>query len=194
MDAALLSAFSALAGSAIGALSSLVTTWMTQNAQNRTTYLNQQRAKREALYSEFIDEASRLFTDALSHEMEDLSKLVHLYSIQNKIRLFASQEIVDRTKEVMEAIIAAYYAPSRKFTRAEEIISHSEETRSLARLQRKLPCGIGRLILSPVRLELTTDNPLRRLQIWKRSVCLFRSRKIESRNPFCPISGIPIVF
>ena len=76
MDAALLSAFSALAGSAIGALSSLVTTWMTQNAQNRTTYLNQQRAKREALYSEFIDEASRLFTDALSHEMEDLSKLV----------------------------------------------------------------------------------------------------------------------
>ena len=59
--------------------------------------------------------------------MEDLSKLVHLYSIQNKIRLFASQEIVDRTKEVMEAIIAAYYAPSRKFTRAEEIISHSEE-------------------------------------------------------------------
>jgi hypothetical protein len=100
---------------------------MTQNAQNRTTYLNQQRAKREALYSEFIDEASRLFTDALSHEMEDLSKLVHLYSIQNKIRLFASQEIVDRTKEVMEAIIAAYYAPSRKFTRAEEIINHSEE-------------------------------------------------------------------
>jgi hypothetical protein len=127
MDAALLSAFSALAGSAIGALSSLVTTWMTQNAQNRTTYLNQQRAKREALYSEFIDEASRLFTDALSHEMEDLSKLVHLYSIQNKIRLFASQEIVDRTKEVMEAIIAAYYAPSRKFTRAEEIINHSGE-------------------------------------------------------------------
>jgi hypothetical protein len=127
MDAAYLSAFSALAGSAIGALSSLATTWLTQNAQNRATYLNQQRAKREALYTEFIDEASRLFTDALSHEMEDLSKLVHLYSIQNKIRLFASQEIVDRTKEVMEAIIAAYYAPSRKFTRAEEIISHSEE-------------------------------------------------------------------
>ena len=126
MDAAYLSALSALAGSAIGALSSLATTWLTQNAQNRATYLNQQRAKREALYSEFIDEASRLFTDALSHEMEDPSKLVHLYSIQNKIRLFASPEIVDRTKEVMEAIIAAYYAPSRKFTRADEIISHSE--------------------------------------------------------------------
>jgi hypothetical protein len=62
------------------------------NAQNRATYLNQQRAKREALYTEFIDEASRLFTDALSHEMEDLSKMVHLYSITNKIRLFASPD------------------------------------------------------------------------------------------------------
>jgi hypothetical protein len=126
MEAASISALSALAGSAIGALSSLVTTWLTQNAQSRLAHLNQQRAKREALYSEFIDEASRLFTDALSHEMEDISKVVHLYSIQNKIRLFASQEIVDRAREVVDAIIAAYYAPSRKFTRADEIIGHNE--------------------------------------------------------------------
>ena len=76
MDAAYLSAFSALAGSAIGALSSLATTWLTQNAQNRLAYLNQKRTKREALYTEFIDEASRLFLDALSHEMGDLSKMV----------------------------------------------------------------------------------------------------------------------
>jgi hypothetical protein len=126
MDAAYISALSALAGSAIGALSSLATTWLAQNAQNRLAYLNQRRAKREALYSEFIDEASRLFTDALSHEMEDLSKVVHLYSIRHKIKLFAPQEIVDRSREVVDAIIAAYYAPSRKFTRAEEIIGHNE--------------------------------------------------------------------
>jgi len=50
MEAASLSALSALAGSAVGALSSLATTWLTQNAQSRVAHLNQQRAKREALY------------------------------------------------------------------------------------------------------------------------------------------------
>ena len=52
--------------------------------------------------------------------------MVYLYSIVRKISLFASPEIAARAKDVVEAIIAAYYAPSRKFTRAEEIISHSE--------------------------------------------------------------------
>ena len=125
-EAASIAALSALAGSAIGALSSLATTWLAQKAQSRLARLNQQRAKREALYSEFIDEASRLFSDALSHEMEDVSKVVHLYSIRHKIKLFASPEIVDRAKEVTVAIIAAYYAPSRKFTRADEITGHKE--------------------------------------------------------------------
>jgi hypothetical protein len=52
--------------------------------------------------------------------------MVHLYAIGHKIKLFASPEIVDRAKEVTEAIIATYYAPSRKFTRAEEITGHKE--------------------------------------------------------------------
>ena len=33
---------------------------------------------------------------------------------------------MNRAREVVDAIIAAYYAPSRKFTCAEEIIGHNE--------------------------------------------------------------------
>ena len=64
MDASYISAVSALAGSAIGALASLTTTWLTQHAQSRTTQRLQHRARREALYGEFICEASKLFADA----------------------------------------------------------------------------------------------------------------------------------
>lgn len=99
MEAAYISALSALAGSALGAFSSLATIWMTQHTQSRLAYLNQQRAKREALYSEFIDEASRLFTDALSHEMEDISKVVHLYSFW----IYQAVEIASRTLRMLPA-------------------------------------------------------------------------------------------
>ena len=69
MDVGYISALSALAGSAIGALASLATTWLTQNSQMRITLRTQDRARREALYSEFIREASKLFADAITHEL-----------------------------------------------------------------------------------------------------------------------------
>ena len=58
MDAAYLSALSALSGSAIGALASLTTTWLTQRYQDRSQRIAQERARRERIFGEFIDQAS----------------------------------------------------------------------------------------------------------------------------------------
>ena len=163
MDVAYISALSALAGSAIGALSSLATTWLTLNTQTRSAYLNQQRTKREALYSEFIDEASRLFLDALSHEMEDLSKLVTLYSIVSKIGLSASEEVVTRATEVMDG-------DHRRLLQAKPQVHSrgrdhsSQRIRSFASIQRKLPCGIGRLITSHKILISRYNPPIQAVQ------------------------------
>ncbi len=67
MEAAYILAFAALAGSAIGAFASFATTWLPQHAQERPTRLAQEMSPRERLYGEFIDEASRLLADALTH-------------------------------------------------------------------------------------------------------------------------------
>ncbi len=67
MNAAYLSALSALAGSAIGALASLATTWLTQSYQDRTQRAAQEASRRERLFGEFIDQASKLFGEALIH-------------------------------------------------------------------------------------------------------------------------------
>src|SRR6266850_3678639 len=79
MDNAYMSAVAALAGSAIGALASFATTWLTQHAQVRAQRFAQAMARREHLYGEFIEEASKLFTDALTHEFDDPAKFVRLY-------------------------------------------------------------------------------------------------------------------
>src|SRR6476659_1939973 len=97
MNNAYISALAALAGSGIGALASVGTTWLTQ------------------LFAEFIDQASRVFADALTHQLDDLSKLVPLYATMGKLRLYASNETVLCADRVMSRILDAYYSPNVNF-------------------------------------------------------------------------------
>lgn len=110
MNAGYISALAALAGSAIGALASFATTWMTQRFQERAQRLAQTLARRERLYGDFIDEASRLFGDAFTHQLEDPAKMVALYAIRSKLMLFAAPAIIDEADRVMERIAEAYRA------------------------------------------------------------------------------------
>ena len=104
MNAGYISALAALAGSAIGALASFATTWMTQRFQDRAQRLAQTLARRERLYGDFIDEASRLFGDAFTHQLEDPSKMVALYAIRSKLMLFASPAIIAEANASIHAL------------------------------------------------------------------------------------------
>ena len=70
-SAAYISAFSALGGAVIGGLTSFGSSWLTQRTQLRFSHDQAIRAKREALYAEFVDEASRLYGDALGQQKDD---------------------------------------------------------------------------------------------------------------------------
>src|SRR5882724_12489570 len=124
MNNAYLSAVAALAGSAIGALASFATTWLTQHAQQRAQRFGQAMARREHLYGDFIEEASKLFTDALTHELDDPSKFVHLYALVGKLRLFANANVISRAEEVMRLIVETYNLPIRDFRNTEERGEH----------------------------------------------------------------------
>jgi len=116
MDAAYVSALSALAGSSIGAMASFATTWLTQHSQERATLLVQDRGRREALYGEFIREASTLFGDAFQQDLKDPAKLVNLYAIVNKIRLFGGPETLEEAERVMQRIGETYFAPHKSIS------------------------------------------------------------------------------
>jgi hypothetical protein len=120
MNPAYISAFAALAGSAIGALASFATTWLTQHVQERAARLVQEKSRRERVYGEFINEASRLLADALTHHLEDPSKMVALYAIMGKLRLFAPTNVVARAEEVMGQIVEIYDLPNADFRNPSE--------------------------------------------------------------------------
>jgi hypothetical protein len=120
MDNAFVSAISALAGSAIGGLATFATTWLANHAQTNAQRLAQAMARQEHLYGRFIDEAAKSITDALTHELDDPSKLVRLYALVGKLRLFASANVVSQAEEVMQRIVETYNLPNRDFNNPED--------------------------------------------------------------------------
>ncbi len=126
MDTGYISAMSALAGSAIGAFASVVTTWLTQYSQTRASRRLQDRGRREALYSEFIRKASKLFADAFEHEFDDPAKLVRLYAIINTIRLFGRPQTLEAAERVIVDIGAPYFAPNKELRLFANIAKDSE--------------------------------------------------------------------
>lgn len=126
MEAGYISAISALAGSAIGALASLATSWLTQHAQMQTTQRLQDRARREALYGDFIREASRLFADAFEHRLEDPATLVQLYALVSTMRLFGAPDTIREAEAVVDLIGATYFAPNKELQRFAHITRDRE--------------------------------------------------------------------
>ena len=113
MDAASISALAALGGATIGGLASFGSSWLTQRTQLRFAHHEAIRAKREALYAEFIDEASRLYGDALGHQKDEVADLVKIYALIGRIRLVAARPVVTAAERTLDKISQTYLAPNR---------------------------------------------------------------------------------
>ena len=115
MDTAYISAIAALSGSIIGGLTSLAASWVSQNAQARTQMLLESKSRRQELYKAFIEEASKLYGDALvsAEENADISKFVGLYVMLSQMRILSSQAVVENAEKILEAIAKEYFDPHR---------------------------------------------------------------------------------
>jgi hypothetical protein len=124
LDPVYVSAVAALAGSTIGGLTSLAASWLTQHVQ----FSAQQRAghlsKREDLYKNFIEEASKWYADAFEHDKAEIANLVGLYALVSRMRVFSSPAVVECADRVARTIIEAYLAPNKTFRDLTEVIDN----------------------------------------------------------------------
>ena len=127
MDPAILSAVSALSGATIGAVSSFATSWLTLRGQLRAQALRHEADKREALYSEFIIEASKRYADAWSHEAEGPEVITGLYSAVGRMRLASSVEVIRAAEQVIRLVTEAYADASKTFDEAREFVRRGPE-------------------------------------------------------------------
>ena len=131
MDPAYISAFAALAGAAIGGLTSFATSSLTQRTQLRHAHREAERAELKTLYQDFIIEASRLFVEAMSaktDDIDDISRLAGLHAMIGRMRLVSDQSVIDAATRAEEAIIATYLGPDRTIRELMDYARHQGET------------------------------------------------------------------
>jgi len=122
MEPAYLSAFAALAGSAIGGLTSLAASWLTQHVQFSVQQRAANLSRRADLYKTFVEEASRWYADAYEHDKAEISNLVGLYALVSRMRILSSPPIVESADKVVRVIIQTYLAPNRTFRDVMEVL------------------------------------------------------------------------
>ena len=123
MDNSVISALAALAGAMIGGLTSVLASWMTQRTVARAQWLAQDKVRRQELYKEFIEDASKCYIDALQHDKADIPALVSLYAKIGRMRVLSSPKVVASAEQIAKKTIDAYLEPDRGFLELRDMVN-----------------------------------------------------------------------
>jgi hypothetical protein len=112
LNAAIVNILAALSGTAVGSLAPGLSNYVLQKSIAQRDLLNRQLGQRETLYSDFIQEASRLYVDAMIHDLDGLNDLVGLFALVSRIRLLASPHVVKAAEDFVKIIVRNYGEPN----------------------------------------------------------------------------------
>jgi len=121
MDASIISALAALTGAAVGGLTSGIANWINHRSQLRAQWYNHERNRRQILYKDFIEEASKCYIDALQHGEADIPGLVGLYAKLSRMRALSPPQIVNAADKVARKVLDTYLEPDRSFVELREM-------------------------------------------------------------------------
>jgi hypothetical protein len=121
MDTSVVAASAAVLGSLVGGAATIATAWITQRTQTRRQAVLIEIRKREALYSDFIVECSKLAVDALDHTLEEPGKVLQVIALQNRMKLFSSDAVVEASDLTIKRILRQYFDPNLSRDELKEI-------------------------------------------------------------------------
>src|SRR5882757_4885568 len=113
MNASIISALAALTGPAVGGLTSGLANWLNHRSQIRAQWLHHEKNRRQILYRDFIEEASKCYIDALQHHEADAD--IGLYAKLGRMRVLSSRPVVHSAEQIAKTIMDAYLEPDKSF-------------------------------------------------------------------------------
>jgi len=124
MDAGYITALAALGGAALGGFTSFATSWTTQRVQMNAERAASSKSRRQKLYNAFIDDAAKMYGDALIHDKLELSGLIELHTIVSRMRVFSSAAVIENAISVVRVITETYSQPNKSPLEIEEMIEN----------------------------------------------------------------------
>jgi hypothetical protein len=115
MNPAIISALAALGGSSVGALAPVLSNFILERSMTRRELLTRQITQREMLYSDFINEASRIYARSVTRNLDSTDELVSLYALVSRIRLMATEPVVHEAEAFVKLIVARFGEPNMTF-------------------------------------------------------------------------------
>ena len=122
MNASYVTVIAALGGAALGGFTSFATSWTTLHAQMKSEQTANSKSRRQKLYKQFIDEASKIYGDALIHHSLELSGLIGLYALISRMRVISSPLVIENASRVVRAITDTYSQPNKTPAELEAMI------------------------------------------------------------------------
>ena len=123
MDASVITALSGLAGATIGGLASGLATWLSQRSQMKAQWLSQNQLRRQDIYKVFIEQASKLYIEALQSDHPDTSALMALYAQISTMRVLSSASVIECADQIVKKIIASYLGPNKTLPELREMVT-----------------------------------------------------------------------
>jgi len=124
MDGAYLTAMAALGGAAVGGFTSFATSWTTLRTQMKAEGNASSKNRRRKLYTLFINQASKMYGDALIHDTPELSGLIELHALVNRIRILSTTPVIENAVRVVRVITETYSQPNRSPFEIEAMIEN----------------------------------------------------------------------
>lgn len=124
MDSGYITALAALGGAALGGLTSFATSWTTLHTQMKAQRSESSKSKRQKLYKAFIDDAARIYGDALIHDKLETTGLISLHSLVSRMRIVSSGPVIETAVNVVKVITETYSQPNKTSEEIEAMISN----------------------------------------------------------------------
>ena len=137
MELTYIPAVAAFSGSAAGALATVLTNWVTQRRKDRALLTSRTIEKREKLYKSFIEEASRLYADALVKDKSEISQLVDLYALIGRMKILSSDDVIEAAEKVGRFILDTYLSPNRAFVDLPDLLREVDPLRDFSEACRR---------------------------------------------------------